>query len=258
MSKTALVTGGTDGIGREVAHGLAIAGHQVIVVGRNREKGERAVNEIKEATGNTEIKYMRADLSLISEAFRLGDEITSLYPELHYLVLGAGAVRGRRQLTAEGIESTFALNYLSRFALTRGLLPVLESAGRSNQSARIVLLSGAAQQGRIHFDDVNLTGNFSTVRSVLQFCAANDAFTAESERRRNGRPSNVAINCLKMGGQDQDLTRISVVDENPGADNLRSPAWPNSARGCGVGSELVARQGIRGSERRIIAENKSV
>ena len=59
MSKTALVTGGTDGIGKEVAHGLAIAGHQVIVVGRDREKGERAVNEIKEETENAEIAYMQ-------------------------------------------------------------------------------------------------------------------------------------------------------------------------------------------------------
>ena len=79
----------------------------------------------------------------MSETYRLGDEITGLYPELHYLVLGAGAVRGRRKLTAEGIESTFALNYLSRFALTQRLLPLLESAGRSNHGARIVLLSGA-------------------------------------------------------------------------------------------------------------------
>ena len=199
MSKTALVTGGTDGIGKEVAHGLATAGHQVIVVGRDREKGERATNEIKKATGNAEITYIQADLSLMSETNRLGDEITSLYPQLHYLVLGAGAVRGRRQLTAESIESTFALNYLSRFALTQRLQPLLEKAGRSNQSARIVLLSGAAQQGKIRFDDVNLTGNFSTIRSVLQFCAANDVFTVEMERRRNGQPSNVAINCLKIG-----------------------------------------------------------
>ena len=199
MSKTALVTGGTDGIGKEVAHGLATGGHQVIVVGRDREKGERAANEIKKATGNAEITYIQADLSLMSETNRLGDEITSLYPQLHYLVLGAGAVRGRRQVTAEGIESTFALNYLSRFALTQRLQPLLEKAGRSNQSARIVLLSGAAQQGKIRFDDVNLTGNFSTIRSVLQFCAANDVFTVEMERRRNGQPSNVAINCLKIG-----------------------------------------------------------
>ncbi|HTL59918.1 MAG TPA: hypothetical protein VL361_29875, partial [Candidatus Limnocylindrales bacterium] len=99
----------------------------------------------------------------------------------------------------EGIESTFALNYLSRFALTQRLLPLLESAGRSNQSARVVLLSGAAQQGKIYFDDVNLTGNFSTIRSVLQFCAANDAFTSEMARIRNGEQSNVAINCLKIG-----------------------------------------------------------
>ena len=199
MSKTALVTGGTDGIGKEVAHGLAIAGHQVIVVGRDREKGERAASEIKEATRNAEITYMQADLSLMSETHRLGDAITSLYPELHYLILGAGAVRGRRQLTAEGIESTFALNYLSRFALTQRLLPLLESAGRSNQGARIVLLNGAAQKGKFRFEDVNLTKNFSTVRSVIQFCAANDVFTVEMERRRNGQPRNVAINCLKIG-----------------------------------------------------------
>src|SRR5690349_22729671 len=124
MSKTALVTGGTDGIGKEVARGLAIAGHRVILVGRDREKGERAASEIKETTRNAEITYRQADLSLASETCRLGDEIMRLYPQVHYLVLGAGAVRGRRQLTAEGIESTFALNYLSRFALTQRLLPI--------------------------------------------------------------------------------------------------------------------------------------
>jgi NAD(P)-dependent dehydrogenase (short-subunit alcohol dehydrogenase family) len=199
MSKTALVTGGTDGIGKELARGLAIAGHRVILVGRDREKGEKAANEIKAVAGNAEVLYMRADLSLMCETNRLGQELTNRYSELHYLVLGAGTVRGRRQLTAEGIESTFALNYLSRFALTQRLLPLLEAAGSPGQRARVVLLSGAAQAGKIHLDDVNLTRDFSTIRAVLQFCCANDVFTIGMERRRNAEPSNVAINCLKIG-----------------------------------------------------------
>jgi len=199
--KTALVTGGTDGIGKEVARGLAIAGHRVIVIGRDRQKGERATSEIKAAAGNTETHYLRADLSLMGDTSRLANEIVRQYRELHYLVLGAGVVRGRRQQTAEGFESTFALNYLSRFALTQRLFPLLESTGKPHQSARIVLLSGAAQRGRIHWQDVNLTNDFSLVRSVLQFCFANDVFTIELDRKRNQKstPSYVTINCLKIG-----------------------------------------------------------
>ncbi len=109
--KNALVTGGTDGVGKEVARELARAGHRVVLVGRDASKGARVEREMRKTTGNTDIQFLQADLSLVREANRLADEIASRWPVLHYLVHSAGIVRGHRELTAEGVESNFATNY---------------------------------------------------------------------------------------------------------------------------------------------------
>lgn len=199
--QTALVTGGTDGIGKEVARGLAQAGHQVIIVGRDVDKGHQAEREIRRTSNNANVHFLRADLGLVREANRLADEVADHWPALHYLVHSAGVVRGRREITDEGIESNFAINYLGRFVLTRRLLPLLEVGARRHQAARIVLIGGAAQHGTIHFDDVNLTKNFATVRAVLQFCQANDVFTIELARRLMAADPipRVTITNLKIG-----------------------------------------------------------
>ena len=197
--KNGLVTGGTDGVGKEVARGLARAGHRVILVGRDADKGKRVEREIRETTGNADVQFLQEDLGLAREANRLADEIASRWPVLHYLVHSAGVVRGHRELTAEGVESNFAINYLSRFVLTGRLLPLLEAAGQPGEAARIVLVSGAAQNGAIHFDDVNLTRNFTTLRAVWQFCQANDVFTVELARRLRVDAPCVTITSLKLG-----------------------------------------------------------
>lgn len=196
--RSALVTGGTDGIGKEVALGIAHAGHRVLLVGRNTQKGSRAVEEIRRSTGNPNVGFLAADLSLMSEANRLASEVASRWEGLNYLVHSAGVVRGHRELTEEGLESNFAINYLSRFVLTQGLLPLMKVAGRPGDTARIVLVSGAATNGTIHFDDVNLTSRFGLLRVVGQFCQANDLFTGEQSRRL-AKLNVVTISCIKMG-----------------------------------------------------------
>jgi len=199
--KTALVTGGTDGIGKEIARGLALKGHEVIIVGRNPEKGARAAQELRRTSGNERVTFLSADLSLMRETSALADQVRRHWPSLHYLVLSAGLVRGRRILTGEGIESNFAVSYLSRFALTSRLLPLLQSTGEPNASARVLIIGGAAGNGRIYFDDVNLTRNFNTLRAVGQFCQANDVFTVELARRLMSADSKplVTLTSLKFG-----------------------------------------------------------
>lgn len=189
--RTALVTGGTDGIGKSIAMGLAKRGTRVLLVGRDPSKGIRAAKEIAESTGNPDIDFLAADLRLMNEAGALASTIAARLPELHYLVHCAGIVAGKREVTKEGIESNFAVNYLSRFALTVHLLPLLESGGRLHHAARIL----------IYFDDVNLTKNFGNLRAVGQFCRANDVFTVELARRlavTTGVP-RVTVACLKIG-----------------------------------------------------------
>ena len=104
-------------------------------------------------------------------------------------------------ITDEGIESNFATNYLARFALTGWLLALLRAGARPEQAARVLLISGAAQAGRVYFDDVNLTSNFSTLRVVLQSCRANDLFTLEQARRLASEALSpyIVISCLKLG-----------------------------------------------------------
>ena len=198
--KNALVTGGTDGIGKQIAIGLARKGCQIVIVGRNEQKGARAASELRRATGNRNIEFVRADLSLMSEAKRLAEEIASRFNNLKYLVHSAGIVSDCWDLTAEGIESNFAVNYLSRFVLTQQLLPLLKAGGEPDSAARIVIINGAAQSGKIDFDDVNLTSNFGLLRMVGQSCRANDVFTLEQARRFASTDApRVTIACLKMG-----------------------------------------------------------
>src|SRR6185437_5608165 len=102
--------------------------------------------------------------------------VADVLPSLHVLVHSAGIVSGRFQLTAEGVERNFATNYLSRFALTQRLLPLMMRCGRPTSPARILLIGGAARKGKVYFEDFNLTGKFGAVRALLQICKANDLF----------------------------------------------------------------------------------
>jgi NAD(P)-dependent dehydrogenase (short-subunit alcohol dehydrogenase family) len=210
--KTALVTGGTDGVGKEIARGLARRGARLIIVGRDADKGAQAEREIRAASGNPDVEFIPADLSLVREARRLGNEVVGRTPALHYLVHSAGIVRGRWVATGEGLESNFATNYLSRFVLTERLLPALKVAGRPAKSARIVIVGHPGFAGTIHFDDVNLTANFSMIRAFKQFHYANDVFAVELARRLavpDDRPS-VTISCLHPGP-----TRTNIDREMP-------------------------------------------
>jgi NAD(P)-dependent dehydrogenase (short-subunit alcohol dehydrogenase family) len=208
--KNAVVTGGTDGIGKEVARGLAAAGHSVVLVGRDGNKGTKAAQELAVATGSKHIQFVRADLSLMREVDRLATDLRERLPVLHYLVHSAGVVHGYREITDEGIESNFAINYLSRFKLTLKLLPVLEAAGLMCDPARVLTIGGAAQNGVIHFEDVNLTRKFATLRAVFQFCRANDLFTVELARRLSSSIP-IEVYCLKIG-----VVKTNIRREFPG------------------------------------------
>lgn len=199
--ETALVTGGTDGIGKAIARALAARGADVLIVGRDPEKGARVERELRATAGPQRVRFLQADLGLMRDTDRLADEIIARVPKLHRLVLCAGVIRGRRLLTKEGVESNFAINYLSRFVLTGRLRPLLQTAGAPGAAARIAVVGGAAMNGRIHYDDVNLTRNFRILTMVPQFCQANDLFVIEQARRlaERGEQPRVTITTLKIG-----------------------------------------------------------
>jgi NAD(P)-dependent dehydrogenase (short-subunit alcohol dehydrogenase family) len=199
--RIALVTGGTDGIGKAIAQVLAGHGMDVVIVGSNPCKGAAAARELSEASGNDSTCFLQADLSVISNVDTLAADVSARWPQLHCLVHCAGIMRGRYTLTSEGTETNFALNYLSRFALTERLLPCLVAGGRDGAAARILVIGGAAQNGRIYYENPNLARRFNILRVVAQFCAANDEFVLEQARRiaADHPPVNVTITTLKVG-----------------------------------------------------------
>lgn len=135
-------------------------------------------------------------------------------------MLGAGVVWGRRPITSEGVESNFAINYLSRFVPIGRLLPLLQAAGAPSAAARIVVIGGAAMNGEIYYDDINLTRDFGILTMVPQFCQANDLFVIEQARglaESRDKPG-VTVITLKVGVvRTKYPTRLSPVDEGAGA-----------------------------------------
>src|SRR5271165_5995861 len=160
-NKTVLVTGSTDGVGRLVASRLADQGARVLIHGRDRIRGEQLLNQIRAAAaGGGSAAFLPADFSSPSEVRRLSDVVRQECDRLDILVnnagIGSGGSAGIREISQDGYELRFAVNYLSGFLLTRLLLPLV----MRGKPARIVNVSSLGQHP-IDFDDVMLTRGYS-------------------------------------------------------------------------------------------------
>jgi retinol dehydrogenase-14 len=190
--KVCLITGATSGIGK--ATGLANMGASVVMVGRDRGRGEAAQAEIKEKSTNASVDLMLADLSSQEEIRRLADEFKEAYPRLDVLINNAGLFRSKRITTADGLEMTFAVNHLAYFLLTKLLLDVLKSSAPS----RIVnVSSGDHSNGTIDFDDLQGEKRYKGAKAYSQSKLANVLFTYELARRLEG--TGVTANSLHPG-----------------------------------------------------------
>jgi retinol dehydrogenase 14 len=181
--KTVLVTGGTSGIGKATARQLAAKGARVLLVGRDSAKVDATVREIKDATGNSAVEGLVADLSSRASIRALAREVITRVEHLDVLVNCAGGYWGHRHTTVDGLELTFALNHLAYFQLTNELLHLLKRSA----PARIVNVSSGAQSlGRIAFDDLQGERRYSGQRAYNQSKLANVLFTYELARRLAG------------------------------------------------------------------------
>jgi NAD(P)-dependent dehydrogenase (short-subunit alcohol dehydrogenase family) len=193
IGKICLVTGGTNGIGKATAQALARMGATVVIVGRSASKTVQVVKEIRADSDNPNVDSLLADLSSQQEVRRLANEFEQKYNHLHVLINNAGAAFMQRQLSVDGIEMTFALNYLAPFLLTNLLLETLKASA----PARIInVSSGSHTSGKIEFD--NLHGE-----RVYGFDAYPNAklaiilSTVELARRLEG--TGVTVNALHPG-----------------------------------------------------------
>ena len=144
VGKTVLVTGGTGGIGRATAAGLAAMGARVGITGRDGARARRAASGIVRESGNTEVDVFAADMSAQAEVRRLATVVLASYPRLEVLVNNVGGFWAHRQLTADGLELTLALNHLAPLLLTSLLLDRLKASA----PARVVTVSSGARQPR--------------------------------------------------------------------------------------------------------------
>jgi NAD(P)-dependent dehydrogenase (short-subunit alcohol dehydrogenase family) len=190
-AKTALVTGSTDGVGREVALRLGGDGWRVVVHGRDRERGRAVVAAIEKSGGTAE--FIAADLSKLAEVRRLADAVQKTTQRLDLLInnagIGSGGPQGVREESADGYELRFAVNYLSGFLLAHLLLPLIANSA----PARIVNVSSLGQQA-IDFDDVMLTHDYSGMRAYRQSKLAQILFTLDLAHDLGG--AGVTVNAL--------------------------------------------------------------
>jgi NAD(P)-dependent dehydrogenase (short-subunit alcohol dehydrogenase family) len=209
---TILITGSTDGLGLACATALAVEGATVLLHGRSKERLNAARDGISEARSASPGTYL-ADLSSVAEVRRLADQVLSEQERLDVLVNNAGVVSPERQLSKDGHELTFAVNYLSHFLLTAMLLPLLERSA----PARIVNVASVGQRA-IDFDDVMLERGYEPIRAYCQSKLAQVMFTFELTERLGD--SGVTVNALHPATlmdtkmvRDSFGTVMSSVDE---------------------------------------------
>ena len=194
QGRICLVTGATDGIGWMTARALARDGARVIVVGRNRDKGERRVAALRAETGNDAVGFELADLSAQVEIHDLAARLVADLPRLDVLVNNVGAWFHRRTIGPDGIEMTWALNHLGQFLLTGLLLDLLGAA----EAGRIVNVASRAHLGpQVDFDDPGGSKRYAGWRAYQQSKLANILFTYRLAERLESGP--VTANCLHPG-----------------------------------------------------------
>lgn len=193
-TKTVVVTGATDGVGKEAATRIAEAGATLLLVGRNPDKGRAVVERMRRQAGNPAISFLCADLARLDEVRRVAGEIRDRCGRLDVLLNNVGAIFMRRRESADGIEMTWALNHLGYFLLTHELLDLVKASA----PARIVNVASSAHRGgAIDFDDLEGRRAYSGRRAYAQSKLANILFTYELARRLEG--SGVTANALHPG-----------------------------------------------------------
>ncbi len=198
--KVCVVTGANSGIGKATAQGLAAAGATVLMVCRDRARGEAAQQEIRAATGNAAIELWLADLASLADVRRLAAALLAAHPVIHVLVNNAGVMLEKRQTSADGFELQLAVNHLAPFLLTRLLEPALAVGAPS----RVVNVSSRVHSmGRIDFDDLQSARKYKMFATYGQSKLA--CVMATYDLAERWQPRGITVNCLHPGVIDTNL-----------------------------------------------------
>lgn len=196
--KRVLITGATNGIGKQAALELAMMGADLVIVGRNEPKTRRVQNELRALNGGGEIDHLIADLSSMAEIRRIAAEFSARHDRLDVLLNNAGAAFSEFQLSAEGYEMSFALNHISYFLLTHLLLDLLIKTSQAQGEARIINVSSSAHRGAtVRLENLRNKRGFNFMNSYGASKLMNVQFTYELARRL--ADSTVAVNAVHPG-----------------------------------------------------------
>lgn len=218
--KTILITGATDGIGKETARQLAMMNAQVILHGRDPDKTKKVQKEIISDSSNEKVDVLIADFSSMDQVRSLADQVISQYQHLEVLINNAGLYTTSKQTTSDGFELTFAVNHLSHFLLTNLLLDLVKASA----PARIITVSSSA-----HFDadfditDLNAEKNFNGWNAYSVSKLANLLFTFALARRLKG--SGVTVNSLHPGFIKTNILGKHFANQKPVEEGAETPVY---------------------------------
>src|SRR5580700_1993621 len=213
-SKLAVVTGATGGLGYETALALARAGADVLVTGRNAEKGRVAIEQIKRAVPSAKVRFAMLDLASLASIRAFAARMVASGQPLDLLINNAGVMDlPTRRLTEDGFELQFGTNHLSHFALTALLLPLLRKA----DSPRVVNVSSLAHRGgKIDFDNLQGERKYRSWAAYQQSKLANLLFTFELQRRSDAYGWGLMSNAAHPG-----YARTDLIPNGPGGGGLK-------------------------------------
>jgi NAD(P)-dependent dehydrogenase (short-subunit alcohol dehydrogenase family) len=193
--RTALITGASAGIGLEASVAIARMGAEVVMVARDRQRGEAALAEVKRRSGSEAVSLLLCDLGSLASVRQLAAAFRAAHPRLHILVNNAGGVSNERRETVDGIEQTFAVNHLGPFLLTNLLLDIIEKS----TPARIVNVASTGHyRATLDFDDLGYAkGGYWIMRAYSRSKLANVIFTRDLAGRLRGK--SVTVTSLHPG-----------------------------------------------------------
>jgi NAD(P)-dependent dehydrogenase (short-subunit alcohol dehydrogenase family) len=213
--KLAVVTGATGGLGYETALGLAQAGAEVILAGRNEAKGADAVRRILAVAPGAKVRFGMVDLASLASVAAFAKDLLAQDSPIDFLVNNAAVMATpTRQTTKDGFELQLGTNFLSHFALTARLLPLLVHGGQT----RVVQVSSLAhRQGKIHFDDLQLERGYTPWKAYTQSKLAMLIFALELQKRSDASGWGLVSNAAHPG-----YARTDIIANGPGADSMQA------------------------------------
>ncbi len=251
--KVCVVTGSNSGIGKETALALAEMGATVVMVARNQERGQRALEEIVTRTGNHSVNLMICDMSSMASIRSFATELKKKYRHIDVLINNAGAEFVKRQVTAEGFEQTFAVDYLAPFLLTHELLELLKASAPS----RIInVSSGLAKNGKIDFDDLQNEKNYKGMQAYSSAKLMLIMWTYELSSRLAG--TGVTVNALMPGFVATNLGKNSGSLRSSIMFSMVRPMQISAKKGAETSVYLASAEEVKDESGKCFSKKKEV